>query len=143
MNTLIGSGVVDKAIAREAIEDDVDAARSARSATVRALQHLLEVLDGRRAAAHLSRWVAADVVEELSSRLRRPSPDASAEAGRLIRVHLQMHGRDCADYFGTLQRGTRVRAVAGRIVRAERPPAVPATGGRSRPSWTIVELTIV
>lgn len=137
VNTLERSEPAD-----EAVEDEVEAARTARSTAVRALQQLVEVLDGRRAAAHLNRWVAAEVIEDLSGRLKRSAPDA--EAGRLVRVHLQMHGRDCADYFGTLQRDSRVRAVAGRMVRTDRSPRMSATAEKtSRPGWTIVELVVV
>lgn len=140
VNTLVENG-----LAASGAEDDVQTARAARVATVRALQQVLEVIDGRRAAAHLQRWVAADVVETVGDQLQRLGrlPTGGAEVGRLVRVHLQMHGAGRADYFGTLRRGSRVRAVAGRIEKTTRPRCGHSGGDPAEQCWVIVELSIV
>ena len=125
--------------------DEVEAARAARAATVRALQQMLEVLDGRRAAAHLQRWVPVDLVDDVGEQLNRLGrlPAGSADVGRLVRVHLQLHGTDRADYFGTLQRGGRVRAVAGRVERTDPSRVRHAGAAADEARWMVVELAVV
>ncbi|ALG85584.1 Rv3235 family protein [Gordonia phthalatica] len=140
VNTLVEDG-----LAALGAEDEVQTARAARAATVTALQQLLEVIDGRRAASHLQRWVAADVIDTVGEQLGRLGklPAGSTETGRLVRVHLQMHGTRRADYFGTLQRGTRVRAVAGRIEKTAQPRIGHPHGEPVDQRWVIVELSVV
>ncbi|NLG45779.1 Rv3235 family protein [Gordonia sp. (in: high G+C Gram-positive bacteria)] len=158
-NSVDRNGVDRSGIGQNDLGDEVEAAGRARAATVRALQQVFEVLDGRRPVAHLLRCVTGDVAEQLLTVLRRPSSGnaspAVADTARLVRVHLQIHGPRCADYFGTFVRGERVRAVAGRIELASVPahvhPGRPLSGrersARARTQaedrWVIVELSIV
>ncbi|EGD55205.1 Rv3235 family protein [Gordonia neofelifaecis] len=123
-------------------------AAAARAATIRSLQHVLEVLDGRRPVDHLLRTVTEDVFAQVRALLRRRPPNsgntaADTDAARLLRVHVQLGAPARAEYFGTFVRGDRVRAVAGRLeVRAVR---LPSKGGerRTEDRWTLVELSIV
>ncbi|MGI6798640.1 MULTISPECIES: Rv3235 family protein [Gordonia] len=147
VNTLGGNGIVDRPappVRNGAERTDADRAGAARSATVYALQQMLEVLDGRRPVDHLLRTVSAEVQSQVGSLLQhRAGPSGSAETARLLRVHLQIGGPRQAAYFGTFVRGRRVRAVAGRIEIRSVP--LPSRGGPRRIAerWVIVEFAIV
>lgn len=83
---------------------------------------LLEVLDGRRAVAHLEPLVASKVLETVAGLcrvgVRRRDPAAAATTIR--RVHVQMLGPAVAEVFGSYTRDDRTLAFAGRIERVPR-----------------------
>lgn len=103
-----------------------------------ALRRVLEVVDGRRAAAHLHQLLAPELVDSVrSAGTAGAAPAAGAGAAVLQRVRVQPHGPDdpptAAEVFGTYRRGHRVHALACRIQR---------TPGASGPGWQVIALHI-
>jgi hypothetical protein len=121
------------------------AARAAAAFADAALRGVLEVIDGRRSFAQLQPLLGdglADTVLALSRSSRDgsgPSPlrasGSSALAAQLRRVRLRIvdAGGDAAEVSATYYRGDRVRAIAGRVERAE-------IRGRCR--WRLVALHV-
>ncbi|MCF8587064.1 Rv3235 family protein [Gordonia liuliyuniae] len=122
----------------------VEAARAARTCVIAVLQRILEVLDGRRPCEHLSPVITEEVFDQIVLALRKRE-DAVARAPvrgptvRLRRIHLQMVSPRAANYFGTVERGLRTRAVAGRVeVRRVRSP-----GRGVVERWTMTEFGVM
>lgn len=108
---------------------------SARAAAVfadAALRGVLEVVDGRRPFAQLQPLLADGLVDTVIA-LSRSSRNGSRLAAQLRRVRLRIvdHDGDAAEVFATYCRGGRVRAIAGRVERAEI---------RGRRRWRLVAL---
>lgn len=128
---------------------ELETAGEARQAVICGLQRVLEVLEGRRPAEHLTKLLNIDVYEQVEARRRRGRAAKSLDPdhARVVRLHLQLKRRGagsvCADYFGTVLRGERFVAVAGRIEQLAVP--VPSRGGprRCENRWVITELVLV
>ncbi|MGO3328006.1 Rv3235 family protein [Gordonia sp. (in: high G+C Gram-positive bacteria)] len=122
----------------------VEAARAARGYVIAVLQRIVEVLDGRRPCEHLSPLVTVEVFEEIAVALRKRECEVArapvrGPAVRLRRVHLQMVSARAANYFGTVERDVRARAVAGRVeLRTVRSPGRPAVE-----RWMLTEFGIL
>ncbi|MCF8606042.1 Rv3235 family protein [Gordonia sp. HY442] len=122
----------------------VEAARAARGCVIAVLQRIVEVLDGRRPSEHLSPVVTVEVFEQIALALRKREDDVArapvrGPAVRLRRIHLQMVSLRAANYFGTVERGARTRAVAGRVeLRTVRSPGRPAIE-----RWMLTEFAIL
>ncbi|WOC13139.1 hypothetical protein MP11Mi_22360 [Gordonia sp. MP11Mi] len=116
----------------------------ARTCAIAILQRILEVLDGRRPCEHLSPVITEEVFDQIALALRKRE-DAVARAPvrgptvRLRRIHLQMVSPRAANYFGTVERGLRTRAVAGRVeLRCVRSP-----GRGVVERWTMTEFGVI
>lgn len=130
------------------LSPEIESIAQARSATIRALQQVFETLDGRRPADHLQRCVTDGVYAQLAILLRRrveagATAAPESEATRLVRVHLQAGVPRRAEFFGTFTRGTRVRAVAGRVEIRRVMVSERGRPRRLRERWILVELSIL
>jgi hypothetical protein len=110
------------------------AARAAASFADAALRGVLEVIDGRRSFAQLAPLLGDGLADTVLA-LSRSSRDTSRLAAQLQRVRLRIVDAtgDTAEVFATYYRGERVRAIAGRVERAE-------IRGRCR--WRLVALHV-
>lgn len=122
----------------------VDAARAARTCAIGVVQRILEVLDGRRPCEHLSAVITEEVFDQIALALRMRE-DVIARAPvrgptvRLRRIHLQMVSPRAANYFGTVERGLRTRAVAGRVELGR----VGSPGRNVVERWTMTQFGII
>ncbi|MBB4137629.1 Rv3235 family protein [Gordonia humi] len=122
----------------------VESARMARTFAVNVVGRILEVLDGRRPCEHLTPAVSEEVFAQVALALRRRE-DVIAHApmrgptARLRRMHLQMASATAANYFGTVERGLRTRAVAGRVELHR----IVMPGRRAQTRWMLAEFGIV
>ncbi len=102
-----------------------------------ALRRVLEVLDGRRPAAHLFGLLAAGLAETVLA-VRTAAPAGRAEPATLVRVRVQPAGSGevarAVEVFGTYRRGRRTHALACRV------ESVPET--RNGTAWQVVALHI-
>ncbi|MGC4933643.1 Rv3235 family protein [Gordonia sp. DT30] len=93
----------------------------ARRVAIRTVTALFEVLDRRRALAHLETLVSPKLYQHVETLLRpdlvRPDGRGPGETAHVRRVHIQMRDSTTAEIFGSYERGRRVRAFAGRIER--------------------------
>jgi Family of unknown function (DUF6459) len=110
---------------------------SARAAAVfadTALRGVLEVVDGRRPFAQLQPLLADGLADTVIA-LARSSRNGGRMAAQLRRVRLRIVDRDgdVAEVFATYYRGERIRAIAGRVERAE---------VRGRRRWRLVALHV-
>lgn len=112
------------------------AAPAAAAFAETALRGVLEVVDGRRPFAQVQPLLGnqvADAVITMARAARNSSPAPAVSAAQLRRVRLRIVDRDgdAAEVFATYQRDGRVRAIAGRVQRAE---------VRGRRKWRLVAL---
>lgn len=98
-----------------------------------ALRGVLEVVDGRRPFAQLQPLLGNQVAEALITMARASRGSSAASAAQLRRVRLRIVDSEgnTAEVFATYQRDGRVRAIAGRVQRAE---------VRGRRRWRLVAL---
>jgi Family of unknown function (DUF6459) len=110
------------------------AARAAAAFADAALRGVLEVIDGRRSFAQLQPLLGDGLADTVLA-LSRSSRAGSRLAAQLRRVRLRIvdAGGDAAEVYATFYRGERVRAIAGRVERAE-------IRGRCR--WRLVALQV-
>jgi hypothetical protein len=99
-----------------------------------ALRGVLEVVDGRRPFAQI-RPLLGDGLADTVVALARSRPAAGRSAAQLRHVRLRIVDRDgdVAEVFATYCRGDRVRAIAGRVERAD---------VRGRRRWRLVALHV-
>lgn len=112
----------------------VQTATAARACAVVALARTLEVLDGRRPRGLLAGDVDETVLTQIGAMLQRGVAAEAAECARLLRVHVQLRSASSAEFFGSFERGPRVRACAGRLERRTR---------RGAERWVIAEFAIL
>ncbi len=95
---------------------------AARAGATAVLRLVIEVVDGRRPAAHLERSVSPAVLSYVAAALsaglrgRRPGREGPA---RIRSVHLQLPGEGIAEVSAVWQRAGRVAALAARFEQAE------------------------
>lgn len=111
---------------------DHPSARDAAMFADAALRGVLEVIDGRRPFAQLLPLLADGLADTVVS-LARSARSGAGPAAQLRRVRLRIvdHDGEAAEVFATYYRGQRVRAIAGRVERAE---------VRGRRRWRLVAL---
>ncbi|WP_237160349.1 Rv3235 family protein [Mycolicibacter engbaekii] len=111
--------------------------RSAAMFADAALRRVLEVLDGRRPAAHLFGLLAAGLADAVLA-VRLAAPAGRVEPATLVRVRVQPAGSGevarAVEVFGTYRRGRRTHALACRV------ESVP--GSRTDTAWQVVALHI-
>jgi hypothetical protein len=99
-----------------------------------ALRGVLEVIDGRRPFAQVRPLLGGGLAEAVIG-LARSRPGVGLAAAKLRQVRLRIVDRDgdVAEVFATYCRGDRVRAIAGRVERAD---------VRGRRRWRLVALQV-
>lgn len=109
------------------------AAQEAAAFADAALRGVLEVVDGRRPFAQLQPLLGNQVADSVITMARASRGLSTASAAQLRRVRLRIVDRDgdVAEVFATYHRDGRVRAIAGRVQRAE---------VRGRRRWRLVAL---
>jgi hypothetical protein len=117
------------------------AAHAAAAFADAALRGVLEVVDGRRPFAQLQPLLGAGLADTVIALARSRSDACGATIGsrgpgtaaQLRRVRLRIVDRDgdVAEVFATYYRDGRVRAIAGRVARAEL---------RGRRRWRLIAL---
>jgi hypothetical protein len=82
-----------------------------------AVRRVLEVVDRRRPAGQLRNMVRPSLIDAISVLARNPSAEGAARLQRLRLRAYDATGAEpsAAELFATYTRGTRVRAIAGRI----------------------------
>ncbi|WP_439029694.1 Rv3235 family protein [Gordonia terrae] len=134
----------------------VAAAAEARRFSIAVSRLLFEVIDRRRAIAHLGDVVSPAVADQVGALVRHDafrvvdpaSPvTQQAIAGTVLhRVHVQLCDISAAEVFGSYAAGARVRAFAGRIerkpcrVRGPREPGARRSLGQVEYRWQLVAL---
>jgi hypothetical protein len=110
---------------------------SARAAAVfadAALRGVLEVVDGRRPFAQLQPLLADRLADTVIALARSPRSGTGLAAQlRQVRLRIVDGDGDVAEVFATYCRGDRIRAIAGRVERAE---------VRGRRRWRLVALHV-
>lgn len=83
------------------------------------MQALVEVLSGERASRQMAAWMAADVYDQLQTRLdvraRVPRRAGVGSAARIASVHVAMVSDETAEIAGRMVHRGRSRAVAVRL----------------------------
>lgn len=127
----------------EAPPPDLEVATEARAVAVSVLARTLEVLDGRRPRGQLTGAVSPAVLAQITALLQHGIVAESVDCARLHRLHLQVRSPGAAEFFGTYQRGDRVRALVGTLAR--RPVRVSGPGGmrRTEERWVVTEFALI
>lgn len=89
------------------------AAGPTRAELYRLLHMVLEVLDGRRPAAHIERYVAHTCLQGLRTRVT--SAAGVRQTHRLRNLHLRRPAARSVELCATVQRGDRLVAAAGHV----------------------------
>jgi hypothetical protein len=84
-----------------------------RAELYRLLHMVLEVLDGRRPAAHVERYVAHTCLQALRTRVSSQAGDRQTH--RLRNLHLRRPAARSVELCATVQRGERLVAAAGHV----------------------------
>ncbi|WP_072806705.1 Rv3235 family protein [Rhodococcoides yunnanense] len=98
------------------------------------LRLLLEVLDGRRIARHLTTTCAPTVVEYVRTLVKTGPPGRRLGGASLRRLHATRATNSATEVFATYTRGQRVFAIAARIEYRS---------GLRQKRWTITSLKVL
>jgi len=86
-----------------------------RDRAARFVQAVAEVIHGHRPARQLGPWMAADVYEQLLTRLRRSRAGASRRRPQLASIHLSMSTPGVAEIAARVRHAGRSHALALRL----------------------------